>query len=72
MERWPRLKLDDCVDLLAGFPFKSWQFTDDPDDVPLVKGENVSQGCILWEKSKETLENPATMRENDLVIAGVD
>ena len=52
MEKWPKVKLADCVNLLAGFPFKSQQFTDKPDDIPLVKGENVSQGRILWDISK--------------------
>jgi type I restriction enzyme, S subunit len=52
MAKWPKVKLIDCVNLLAGFPFKSQQFTDKPDDVPLVKGENVSQGRILWDISK--------------------
>ena len=52
MATWPKVKLADSVNLLAGFPFKSQQFTDKPDDVPLVKGENVSQGCILWDISK--------------------
>ncbi len=52
MAAWLKVKLADCVNLLAGFPFKSGQFTDKPEDVPLVKGENVSQGCILWDISK--------------------
>jgi type I restriction enzyme S subunit len=52
MATWPKVKLADCVNLLAGFPFKSQDFTDKPNDVPLVKGENVSQGCILWDISK--------------------
>ena len=52
MATWPKVKLADSVNLLAGFPFKSQQFTDKPDNVPLVKGENVSQGCILWDISK--------------------
>lgn len=52
MAAWPTVKLAECVDLLAGFAFKSQHFTDKPDDVPLVKGENVGQGCILWEISK--------------------
>ena len=52
MGSWQKVKLADCVDLLAGFPFKSNRFTDNPADVPLVKGENVSQGCILWDISK--------------------
>ncbi len=46
------VKLADCVDLLSGFAFKSQQFTDDPNDIALVKGENVSQGRVLWDISK--------------------
>ena len=53
MERaWPKVRLADCVDLQAGFAFKSQYFSDDPSDVPLVKGENVSQGRVLWDISK--------------------
>lgn len=52
MAKWPKAKLADCVDLVAGFAFKSQHFTDRPDYIPLVKGENVSQGCILWDISK--------------------
>jgi type I restriction enzyme, S subunit len=46
------VKLADCVELLSGFAFKSQQFTDDLEDVALVKGENVSQGRVLWDISK--------------------
>lgn len=49
---WPKVKLGDLVALQAGFAFKSSQFTDRPEDIPLVKGENVSQGEILWDISK--------------------
>ena len=49
---WPKVNLAGYVELLAGFPFKSEHYTDKSDDVALVKGENVSQGCILWEISK--------------------
>ena len=50
---WPRASLGDHVDLVAGFPFKSGKFLDSADGaVPLVKGENVSQGRILWSISK--------------------
>lgn len=51
-ESWPRVKLADCVELLAGFAFKSNQFTDRSDDIALVKGENVAQGRIEWGISK--------------------
>ena len=52
MAGWPDVKLGACVHLLAGFPFKSLDFTDTPNDTPLIKGENVSQGRILWDISK--------------------
>jgi type I restriction enzyme S subunit len=52
MAAFATVKLADCVDLLAGFAFKSQHFTNKPEDIPLVKGENVSQGCILWDISK--------------------
>ena len=58
---WPKVKLADCVDLLAGFAFKSQQFTGKPEDVALVKGENVSQGSILWDigrSSKSSNSHP--------------
>jgi type I restriction enzyme S subunit len=38
--------------LLAGFAFKSRQFTANAEDIPLVKGENVGQGRILWDIAK--------------------
>jgi len=50
--KWPRVSLAEYVNLLPGFAFKSQHFTDKPDDIALVKGENVSQGCILWDISK--------------------
>jgi type I restriction enzyme S subunit len=75
MAVFPTVKLADCVDLLAGFAFKSQHFTDRPDDIPLVKGENVSQGCILWEISKRwsaadwaSLEK-YQLRAGDVVVA---
>ena len=52
MTKSRQAKLADCVELLSGFAFKSQQFTDDPHDVALVKGENVSQGRVLWDISK--------------------
>lgn len=75
MAVYPIVKLGDCVELLAGFAFKSQNFTDKQDDIPLVKGENVSQGCILWDISKRW---PASdwasfekfqLRARDVVVA---
>lgn len=47
------IRLADCVDLLAGFAFKSDRFQDaGSGGVPLVKGENIGQGRILWDISR--------------------
>ena len=70
MARWPRVRLADCVSLLAGFPFKSQQFTHKPDDVPLVKGENVSQGRILWDVSKRWLASDWEKMEKFHLVPG--
>jgi type I restriction enzyme S subunit len=71
----PVVSLDDCVDLLSGFAFKSQYFTDKGEDIPLVKGENVSQGHILWGISKrwpvsewESLAK-YQLRAGDVVVA---
>ena len=49
---WPKVTLGDHVDLLSGFAFKSKHFTDEPNAIPLVKGENVHQGFIDWKIAK--------------------
>lgn len=72
---WSRVRLADCVNLLAGFAFKSQHFTQNPDDVALVKGENVSQGCILWDIAKRWPVNDWSkmerfqLRPGDVVVA---
>jgi type I restriction enzyme S subunit len=45
---WPKVKLGDHVDLLTGFPFKSSNYTENPDDIRLVRGDNVAQGYLRW------------------------
>ena len=71
----PIVKLAEYVDLLAGFAFDSANFTNDPSDIPLVKGENVSQGSILWGISKRwsvtELSNfeKYQLRSGDVIVA---
>lgn len=72
---WPKVRLGDHVDLLSGFAFKSKQFTDDQDDIPLVKGANVHQGYIDWEKAVRWSKDEFSQYEkyhlkaNDVVLA---
>lgn len=49
---WFTSNLEQHVDLLTGFPFKSESFSVDPTDVPLVKGENLHQRYIDWVDAK--------------------
>jgi len=42
------LKLGPNASIQPGFAFKSERFTDNENDTPLVKGENVHQGYIDW------------------------
>lgn len=69
------VKLGDVVELVSGAAFKSAQFTDDPSDIALVKGENVGQGEILWTISKYWPVAQATeysrfqLTPNDVVLA---
>ncbi|WP_417809902.1 restriction endonuclease subunit S [Thioclava sp.] len=44
--------LGDHIELVSGPAFKSAQFTENTDDIPLIKGENIAQGYIAWEKSR--------------------
>lgn len=72
---WQSASLGDCIELVSGAAFKSAMFTDNPDDIPLVKGENIGQGEILWDKSRYW---PATqfdeylklvLKPDDIVLA---
>lgn len=72
---WPKTTLGECVDLIAGAAFKSKIFTDDAADIPLVKGENIGQGEILWSESKYWPEEQAheferfKLRVGDVILA---
>ena len=49
---WPLTKLGDHVDLLAGFAFKSRDFTARPEDIRLLRGANIGQGTLKWEHER--------------------
>ncbi|CAE6724784.1 MAG: restriction endonuclease subunit S [Nitrospira sp.] len=75
MTGWPEVALGALCEVFSGYPFKSAHFTDDPDDVALVKGENVGQGEILWEISKRWPREDADdlaryrLQRDDIVLA---
>jgi len=49
---WPTVRLGDVTGLLAGYPFPSAKFTDNPTDPRLLRGDNVGQGALRWEGAK--------------------
>lgn len=48
MNDWPWVRLKDIVELTVGFPFRSDEYSNDPSDVRLLRGDNVSQGTLQW------------------------
>jgi type I restriction enzyme S subunit len=73
--KWITVELGKHIDLLCGFAFKSKDFTDNPKDIPLVKGANVHQGYIDWADSKYWSRNNADqysryfLETDDVVLA---
>lgn len=73
--KWINARLGDHVDLLCGFAFKSKDFTDNRNDIPLVKGSNVHQGYIDWADSKYWPRTDSNeyhryfLKPNDVVLA---
>jgi type I restriction enzyme, S subunit len=70
-----KVKLGDIVDIFTGFPFKSAQYSEDPADIKLIRGDNIAQGALRWDGVKrwpaektETLEN-FWLKENDVLLA---
>ncbi|GAA4932822.1 restriction endonuclease subunit S [Algibacter agarivorans] len=49
---WVETKLGECIEFSNGYAFKSKFFTENENDIPLIKGENLGKGEVLWEKSK--------------------
>jgi type I restriction enzyme, S subunit len=52
LSNWKEVYLESHIDLLSGFAFKSKYFTDNPEDIPLVKCANLHQGYIDGENAK--------------------
>lgn len=67
---WIVTTLGHHCEIFSGHPFKSDGFTDNPDDIPLIKGENVGQGEILWDISKRWPRLDADDLEKYKLVSG--
>jgi type I restriction enzyme S subunit len=45
-------RISDVVDMTFGFAFKSAEFSDEPSDVRLLRGDNIAQGRLRWGGAK--------------------
>lgn len=70
-----RVLLADHVDLLTGFPFKSADYSQDSDDVRLLRGDNVVQGALRWDNAARWSRRQISdvtryeLRPGDVVLA---
>ena len=74
-EGWAATKLGAEIDLLVGFAFKSAHYTTSPDDVRLLRGDNIIQGRLRWDDVKmwpshdSAIYSQYSLREGDVVLA---
>lgn len=60
---------------MVGFAFKSKEYTENKDDILLLRGDNIMQGCFRWEdvkrwkKSEYQDYKKYQLQENDIVLA---
>lgn len=52
MSQWTNTTLGAHIDLLSGYAFKSNSYSQDPDDIKLLRGDNIVQGGLRWEGVK--------------------
>ncbi|NCT82039.1 MAG: restriction endonuclease subunit S [Comamonadaceae bacterium] len=67
---FPMKPLGELARIQAGYAFESARFTEAPEDVPLVKGENVQQGYVDWSIAKRWPEAEMDALEQFLLKPG--
>ncbi|MCZ2157474.1 MAG: restriction endonuclease subunit S, partial [Bryobacterales bacterium] len=73
--RWKVTTLGEHSDVQTGFPFKSHRYTDAPNGIRLLRGDNIAQGSLRWEGARQwpNEERPHyakyELRRDDVVLA---
>jgi len=47
-EHWEVVRLGRVIEMVTGYPFKSDSFTQDPEEIRLLRGVNIAPGRIRW------------------------
>lgn len=74
-EGWEETTLKANIELSTGFAFKSKFYTDNEDDILLLRGDNIMQGDFRWQDAKRWNRNEYEdyqkyqLQENDIVLA---
>jgi type I restriction enzyme S subunit len=72
---WEVSKIKNHIDILPGFAFKSEAYSNNEDDIPLLRGVNVAPGSIKWNENvywpRDRIKNfeKYCLSEGDIVIA---
>jgi type I restriction enzyme S subunit len=74
-EGWEETSLYNETNLIIGFAFKSKMYTNNNEDVLLIKGDNIMQGYFRWDDVKRWDKNEYDMyqkyqlQKNDILLA---
>jgi type I restriction enzyme, S subunit len=74
-EGWRYSTIEDYIDLLSGFAFKSDCYSNDSNDILLLRGDNIEPGSLRWRDAKRWSRHQCNyldkyyLRAGDFVIA---
>ncbi|EPQ4350005.1 restriction endonuclease subunit S [Escherichia coli] len=75
MSDWKKTTLGQVAQVFTGFPFKSSDYSDDPNDIKLLRGDNIAQGTLRWDDAKRWPRSEYKkyeqyqLKEDDIVLA---
>ncbi|CVE50624.1 restriction endonuclease subunit S [Serratia marcescens] len=75
MTDWKKTTLGQVAQVFTGFPFKSNDYSEDPHDIKLLRGDNIAQGTLRWDDAKKWPKSEYEkyaqyqLKEDDVVLA---
>lgn len=75
MTDWKKTTLGQVAQVFTGFPFKSNNYSEDPHDIKLLRGDNIAQGNLRWDDAKKWPKSEYEkyaqyqLKEGDVVLA---
>jgi type I restriction enzyme S subunit len=72
---WKHTTFENHIDLISGFAFKSSNYSDKPQDIKLLRGDNIEPGALRWRDAKRWPREQCDelvrykLEEGDFIIA---